>query len=102
MYKIELISVHKSLIKMYSFFLIGLLKKSINSSFKTCSQPVKEKKLTILKSPHVNKKSKEQFIVHCYKKIIFCDSKTVDTYLKFFVINKPSSLSVRIRLLGKG
>lgn len=102
MYKIELVSVHKNVLEFYSSFLICFLKKSVNFDLKVLSQPRKEKILTILKSPHVNKKSKDQFIVHFHKKTIFCNCKTTTGLLKMLLINKPSSLFIRVKLTGKG
>lgn len=46
----------------------------------------KKKKLTVLKSPHVNKKAQEQFELHTYKKQIKCF--TFKTFLFLVLLKK--------------
>jgi len=48
--------------------------------------PVKIKKMTVLKSPHVNKKAREQFEIRTYHRLFILESKTKDRIL--FYINK--------------
>merc|ERR1712154_93976 len=60
-----------------STFLNSFLNKKICNKLKliivkSSLQKTKKKKLTVLKSPHVNKKAQEQFELHTYKKRIKC------------------------------
>src|SRR3546814_12266029 len=56
--------------------------------------PTEKKLYTVLRSPHVNKKAREQFQLCAYKRLLDIyrsNSKTVDAMMK---IEKPSSVAV--------
>ncbi|ANQ50310.1 30S ribosomal protein S10 [Flammeovirga yaeyamensis] len=60
--------------------------------------PTKKEKFTVLRSPHVNKKSREQFQLCTYKRLIdiFSSSpKTVDALMK---LDLPSGVDVEIKV----
>jgi small subunit ribosomal protein S10 len=60
--------------------------------------PTKIEKFTILRSPHVNKKAREQFQLCTYKRLIdiFSSSpKTVDALMK---LELPSGVDVEIKV----
>jgi small subunit ribosomal protein S10 len=60
--------------------------------------PTKIEKLTVLRSPHVNKKAREQFQLCTYKRLIdiFSSSaKTVDALMK---LELPSGVDVEIKV----
>ena len=60
--------------------------------------PTKTEKFTVLRSPHVNKKSREQFQLCTYKRLvdIFSTSaKTVDALMK---LELPSGVDVEIKV----
>jgi ribosomal protein S10 len=59
-------SVNKKLLSFYINFICKVLKSS-NIAFKYFCFPLINKRLTILKSPHVNKKAKESFEIKKYK-----------------------------------
>lgn len=69
------------------------LATSKNLKFSSISLPMKRKKLTILKSPHVNKKAKEQFEVRLYNGLIVFQSKAFE---QEFIQNLNALLSVDI------
>ena len=52
----------------------------------------KKKKITILRSPHIDKKSQEQFEIKNYKTIIIVKVKQINTSLLFIEILKNSNL----------
>lgn len=54
------------------------LAKTKNFRFSSISLPMKRKKLTILKSPHVNKKAKEQFEVRLYNGLALFQSSVFE------------------------
>ena len=59
--------------------------------------PTNKKIFTVLKSPHVNKKAREQFELNSYKRLldIFSTStKTIDALLK---LELPSGVEVEIK-----
>ena len=60
--------------------------------------PTKKDKYTVLKSPHVNKKAREQFQLCTYKRLVDIysnSSKTVDALMK---IELPSGVDVEIKV----
>lgn len=86
-------------LKTYIAF-INLLFKQLNIKYTTFFLPVTERKITLLKSPHVNKKAKEQFKVSTYKAVLSLN--TTDALLcinnfSSFILNKPKSISIKIK-----
>lgn len=60
--------------------------------------PTKKKIFTVLKSPHVNKKAREQFKLCSYKRLLdiySSTSKTVDALMK---LELPSGVDVEIKV----
>ena len=60
--------------------------------------PTEKQKFTVLKSPHVNKKAREQFQVCTYKRLMdiySSTSKTVDALMK---LELPSGVDVEIKV----
>ena len=60
--------------------------------------PTHRKIFTVLRSPHVNKKSREQFEVSAYKRLMdiySSSSKTVDALMK---LDLPSGVEVEIKV----
>ena len=60
--------------------------------------PTHKRIYTVLKSPHVNKKSREQFQLCAYKRLIdiySSSSKTVDALMK---LELPSGINVEIKV----
>lgn len=59
--------------------------------------PTNKKIFTVLRSPHVNKKSREQFQLSAHKRLLDIyspSSKTIDTLMK---IDLPSGVKVEIK-----
>jgi len=64
----------------FKFITLKILKKITNMSIKTkgfVNLPTKIQRYTVLRSPHVDKKSREQFEIKIY-------SKTLVTYFNFY------------------
>ena len=60
--------------------------------------PTNNEKFTVLRSPHVNKKSREQFKLCSYKRLLdiySSSSKTVDALMK---LELPSGVEVEIKV----
>jgi len=60
--------------------------------------PTEKEKYTVLRSPHVNKKSREQFQLCTYKRLVdifSTSSKTVDALMK---LELPSGVDVEIKV----
>ncbi len=60
--------------------------------------PTRKEKFTVLRSPHVNKKSREQFQLNGHKRLLdiySSSSKTVDALMK---LELPSGVEVEIKV----
>jgi small subunit ribosomal protein S10 len=60
--------------------------------------PTKKTVVTVLRSPHVDKKSREQFLLSCHKRIIDIhnsNSKTIDSLSKLDI---PAGVHVEIKV----
>lgn len=66
-------------------------KKFEQPSQKVISLPTLKKKFTVLRSPHIDKKSREQFEWTRYKKSIFLDFKKISVFSLFLFLLKNSS-----------
>ena len=58
---------------------------------KVISLPTLKKKFTVLRSPHIDKKSREQFEWTHYKKSIFLDFQKISVFSLFLFLLKNSS-----------
>jgi small subunit ribosomal protein S10 len=86
-YQIRLKSLHKDSLNLYKNFLSKTL-QSIKINFSICNLPKKKNRITLLKSPHVNKKSREQFHLKNYNQKIDIYLKNVFPKLNFLIILK--------------
>ena len=68
------------LLSVFSFFHLNLLKHQIN--------PKKCKKITVLRSPHIDKKSREQFQILSHKKTLVVSIPNKKSLLLVFKISK--------------
>ena len=85
-------------LKTYVSYL-ELLFKQLNINTSIFFLPASERKITLLKSPHVYKKAKEQFKVSTYKVLISIDitNSTILNKIGLFLINKPKAVFVKIK-----
>lgn len=96
---LELKSVNKSVLVIYSTFLKNIFNK-LNLDFKIIFLPTLKKKFTLLRSPHVHKKSREQFEFTRYKQIIYISNSNIN-FLKYLIINKPSDIKLNVKQILK-
>jgi|LauGreSuBDMM15SN_2_FD.fasta_scaffold150043_2 small subunit ribosomal protein S10 len=95
-YQIKIKSLNKSSITFYQKFVKNILDK-MNIKYSIFNLPVKQKRLTILKSPHVNKSAREQFEVKFYSFILQIN-KNFNLYtLKMLFLNKPKSITASLK-----
>lgn len=88
-------SINKG-VRVYCNLLVQLLKK-LKINFKYTNVPIKIKKITLLKSPHVNKKAREQFDLKTYKSVLFIHEEKEVELLKFLILNKPKFIKLNLR-----
>ena len=61
--------------------------------------PTKKTSITLLKSPHVYKKSKEQYLLKKYRVVILGSASSFNkNLLKFLLLNKPKSIVLKFVL----
>ncbi len=86
-------------LKAYVFFLESVFKR-LNINASVFYLPTTERKLTLLKSPHVNKKAKEQFKISTYKVVISFEEINFNVFIKnfsYFILNKPKGLTIKVK-----
>jgi len=82
----------------YSHSLRKLLSK-LGVEYTQFYLPINKKRVTFLKSPFVNKRAREQFEIKFYKIIIQIKSNINLSILGILLINKPSTIQVKIKTL---
>lgn len=90
----------QSLNKESLYLYINFLKKNFkifNFNFKVLNLPKKKKRITLIRSPHVNKKSREQFELITHKSTIYVKGPSSNSYLKWLILNKPKALRVKFK-----
>jgi ribosomal protein S10 len=96
MFKIIINSSSKKSLNLYCYFLNFLFKK-LNTKKSFFNFPTTKKRITLLKSPHVYKKSKEQFEIKTYSSIIIVKCKIEIKTLKYLLLNKPKSVILKLK-----
>lgn len=74
--------------------------KNLHVKYSTVFLPKTVQKITLLKSPHVNKKAKEQFQISIYKVVITLNDVAFDAFLNyfsFFILNKPKTIKIKVK-----
>ena len=70
----------------------------LNVDFTLFKLPVKKKRKTLLKAPHVNKTAREQFEIRFSKVCLSIYSKISILNLKWILLNKPAILDLKIKI----
>lgn len=100
MLQISIKSFKQNILNIYIKFLESLFKK-LQLEYSLFSIPTKKKKITLLKSPHVHKKAREQFELNTYKKTIHIKNFKNVNHLNNFILNKPKFINLSIKHIGK-
>jgi small subunit ribosomal protein S10 len=59
--------------------------------------PTKIERYTVLRSPHIDKKSREQFEIRTHKRVIYLENPTKKTVDALSRLNLPAGVDVKIR-----
>ena len=95
-YQFKIKSLNKQTLIVYKKFLIKLLDKvQINYSF--FNLPTKQNKITLLKSPHVNKTAREQFDVKFYSNVLQINQNLSSEVIKIIFSNKPKTIKLSLK-----
>lgn len=90
---IKIRSLDQNSLTIYKNFLGSILSKLL-ITYKVSNIPTITKRITLLKSPHVNKKSREQFQHNTYKAFFKVKSALSIKVLKYIILNKPKTVQV--------
>ncbi|MFT6363001.1 MAG: small subunit ribosomal protein S10 [Planctomycetota bacterium] len=59
--------------------------------------PTRIERFTVLRSPHVNKKAREQFEIRTHKRLIYISEPTSQTVDSLSSLNMPAGVDIRIK-----
>lgn len=90
---IKIRSLDQNSLTIYKNFLGSILSKLL-ITYKVSNIPTKKKRITLLKSPHVNKKSREQFQHSTYKTFFKLKSALSIKVIKYIISNKPKTVQI--------
>lgn len=99
LFQVQFKTTNKWCLILYSLFLKKILQK-LNISFSLIKLPRKKFILTLLKSPHVNKKAREQFIFQSYKQTLTIFNNVSLNILKLLIINKPLEIKMKLKKIA--
>lgn len=96
MYKIVLSSSSKKSLNLYIQFL-SIIFKNLNINHSIFNLPTTRKRIALLKSPHVYKKSKEHFEIRNYRITLSFNSFLETETLKYLLFSKPKSVILKLK-----
>jgi ribosomal protein S10 len=93
-------SLDKLSLKLYSIFLKSVMLKLKIETAVFKNLPKKKKRISILKSPHVDKKAQEQFEVRIYKGVLKVNTNYSNMIhlIRFLAVNKPKNIKITFLL----
>lgn len=93
--QLKIKSLNLNSYKIYNYFLINLF-QLLNIEYSIIQLPIRKKKFTLLKSPHVHKKAREQFEIVFYNTCF--NLKQFDiSLINLILLNKPSTIQIKIK-----
>ena len=60
--------------------------------------PTRVERYTVLRSPHIDKKSREQFEIRTHKRLIYIEEPTAQTVEALKKMNMPAGVDIRIKV----
>jgi small subunit ribosomal protein S10 len=95
-YQLKIKSLNKEAIQIYLKTLSKIF-KALEISYSQFCLPTTKKRITLLKSPHVNKSAREQFEIQHYQVIISLETTSNSKILTFLALNKPKIITLSIK-----
>jgi len=95
-YQLKIKSLNKEAIKIYLKTLSKIF-KALEINYSQFCLPTTKKRITLLKSPHVNKSAREQFEIQHYQVIISLETSYNSKILPFLALNKPKVITLSIK-----
>ena len=94
--QLKIKSLDQQSLKLYLIKIHKIL-KILGIKYNTFNLPSKRQRITLLKSPHVNKKAREQFEIKKYSVMIQILSQEKFKILKLLSLNKPKTVTISIK-----
>ena len=91
-------SLDKITLNLYKKFIKILLFK-FKVQYKIINLPTKKTYYTVIKSPHVFKKSKEHFSKHVYKTIVFIKTSNIVFFCNYIILNKIKNINLKMKII---
>ena len=95
-YQLKIKSLNKKAINLYLHTLQKMF-NTLNLNYTIVNLPITKKRITLLKSPHVNKSAREQFEIKTYQVIISFKTTFNTKLLNILTLNKPKVLTLSIK-----
>ncbi|MGX7576842.1 30S ribosomal protein S10 [Candidatus Vidania fulgoroideorum] len=92
--KIKIFCLSKKILNFFLNRFIGFLKKNLLFYSGPIFLPLKKKKFCILRSPHVDKDSREHYEIRIYKCFFFIKFYDKNFLKKLLFYNKPSCINI--------
>lgn len=95
LFKLTIKSLDKVTLNLYTIFLIKMLNKLSFVKYSYKRLPVRKKRITLLKSPHVNKKAMDQFEIRIQKVHFVIKNLNSLAFVKQLMFNKPKHIKIK-------
>jgi len=89
-------SVDKDSLSIFKKFIVKQINRT-NTDYKSFNLPTTTKRITLLKSPHVNKSAREQFEIKYYKCFFQFSFNLKLNFIKFLFLNKPKTVTLQLK-----
>lgn len=95
--KIRMEAYEHDLLDKFSIELVDTAKKTGAHVSGPVPLPTRIEKYTVLRSPHIDKKSREQFEIRTHKRLIYISETTPRTVEALTKLNMPAGVEIRIK-----
>lgn len=101
MYYLKIYSSNNKQLDVFILFVKKLLSHT-QTQFRFIKLPTKKKRLNLLRSPHVYKKSQEHFEINTFKGCFIINQKYKPQLLSILSINKSELIKIKISTIKGG
>ena len=95
--RVKLRAFDHKLVDQSTYEIVATAKRTDSTVSGPIPLPTKVEKFTVLRSPHVNKKSREQFEMRTHKRLIDILNTNEDTVEALMKLQLPAGVSVDIK-----
>nr|QGI24644.1 ribosomal protein S10 [Aureococcus anophagefferens]QQW50137.1 ribosomal protein S10 [Aureococcus anophagefferens]QQW50181.1 ribosomal protein S10 [Aureococcus anophagefferens]QQW50224.1 ribosomal protein S10 [Aureococcus anophagefferens]QQW50268.1 ribosomal protein S10 [Aureococcus anophagefferens] len=97
--KLHLVSHKGKLLDIFVRKLLNVVESNCKY-VKIVRLPIKRRLFTVLKSPFVNKKSREQFSLETHKRLVIINNVNLGVFVNFFKVISCKGVAFKISLKG--